>query len=178
MLTKSKVLSNTGVEIGGSKLSSTVNNNINIITEKSNPYDNIETNVDQNTKQIDTRSVEPITVEQVVKYKSHEEVVIDFLKKIIMLYSTNTLKIEGKLVLHNDELIDLISLIIMSNYPEMNEVTVNLKVDYEVNCCGSSKGLNVISKILVNSTHDMKYVYNEEYNSLMQYGISLKYTLD
>ena len=178
MLTKSKVLSNTGVEIGGSKLSSTVNNNINIITEKSNPYDNIETNVDQNAKQIDTRSVEPITVEQVVKYKSHEEVVIDFLKKIIMLYSINALKIEGKLVLHNDELIDLISLIIMSNYPEMNEVTVNLKVDYEVNCCGSSKGLNIISKILVNSTHDMKYVYNEEYNSLMQYGISLKYTLD
>lgn len=185
MLTKSKVLSNTGVEIGGSKLSSIVNNNINIVTEKTNPYENIEkevidkqTNVEQNTKQNDTQSTETTTVDQVVKYKSHEEVVIDFLKKIIMLYSTNTLKIDGKLVLHNDELVDLISLIIMSNYPELNEVVVNIKVDYEVNCCGSSKGLNIISKILVNSTHDMKYVYNEEYNSLMQYGISLKYTLD
>ena len=109
---------------------------------------------------------------------SHEDVIIEFLNKIIQLYSNNQLKIEGKLVLHNDELMNLITLIIKANYPTLSDVVVNIKVDYEVNCCGSSKGLNIISKILVNNTHDMKYVYNEEYNTLMRYGISLKYTLD
>ena len=109
---------------------------------------------------------------------SHEDVIIEFLNKIIQLYSNNQLKIEGKLVLHNDELINLITLIIKANYPTLSDVVVNIKVDYEVNCCGSSKGLNIISKILVNNTHDMKYIYNEEYNTLMRYGISLKYTLD
>ena len=177
MLTKSKVLSNTGVEIGGSKLSSIVNNNINITTAEkndkanSNPYENIAT-------ETTTESTTDVATEVALKYQSHEEAVIAFLKKIIALYGTNTLKIDGKLVLHNDELIDLIKLVIMVNCPELTEVTVNIKVDYEVNCCGASKGLNIISKILVNENHDMKYVYNEEYNSLMQYGISLKYTLD
>ena len=39
MLTKSKVLSNTGVEIGGSKFSNVVNTNINITTDKANTDD-------------------------------------------------------------------------------------------------------------------------------------------
>ena len=178
MLTKSKVLSNTGVEIGGSKLSSVVNTNINITTDKANPYDNISLETDDkqaNDKQASNEAEQEVVE---VKYKSHDEVIIEFLKKVIQLYSTNQLRIDGKLVLHNDELMDLITLIIKANYPTLSDVVVNIKVDYEVNCCGSSKGLNIISKILVNSAHDMKYVYNEEYNTLMQYGISLKYILD
>ena len=180
MLTKSKVLSNTGVEIGGSKFSNVVNTNINITTDKANTDD----------KQATSNTSYDIEKEGEVKYNSatqgnvgsqvasHEDVIIEFLNKIIQLYSNNQLKIEGKLVLHNDELINLITLIIKANYPTLSDVVVNIKVDYEVNCCGSSKGLNIISKILVNNTHDMKYVYNEEYNTLMRYGISLKYTLD
>ena len=175
MLTKSKVLSNTGVEIGGSKFSNVVNTNINITTDKANT----------DNKQATSNTSYDIEQEGEVKYNSascqvasHEDVIIEFLNKIIQLYSNNQLKIEGKLVLHNDELMNLITLIIKANYPTLSDVVVNIKVDYEVNCCGSSKGLNIISKILVNNTHDMKYIYNEEYNTLMRYGISLKYTLD
>ena len=63
------------------------------------------------------------------------------------------------------------------------DITVEIDIDYEVNCCGSSKGLNSINKILIkdsdeSKTVDMKYKYNEEYNTIQQFGISLKFTID
>ena len=173
MLTKSKVLSNTGVEIGGAKLNSVVNNNINITAAKADAKaDVIEVPVEYSVEESD--KVNCSEIEYVNKNKA-----IVFLKKIINLYATsNMLKIDGKFVLRNDDLIDVIKLIIETNYSDIINPSVDIKVDFEVNCCGSSKGLNIVNKILINETHDMKYVYNEEYNTLMQMGISLKYTVD
>ena len=173
MLTKSKVLSNTGVEIGGSKLNSVVNNNINITAAKADAKaDVIEVPVEYSVEESD--KVNCSEIEYVNKNKA-----IVFLKKIINLYATsNMLKIDGKFVLRNDDLIDVIKLIIETNYSDIINPSVDIKVDFEVNCCGTSKGLNIVNKILINETHDMKYVYNEEYNTLMQMGISLKYTVD
>ena len=174
MLTKSKVLSNTGVEIGGSKLSSVVNNNINITTTKADAkVDAIESN----EAPVEYPVVTPVE-EQEIEYANKNKAIV-FLKKIISLYANNNLlKIDGKVVLRNDDLIDIIKLIIRTNYSDMSDINVNIKVDFEVNCCGTSKGLNIVNKILINETHDMKYVYNEEYNTLMQMGVSLKYTVD
>ena len=174
MLTKSKVLSNTGVEIGGSKLNNVVTNNISITTKSDVAEEKVAEKVDEEKVEVDDEQVVDAEKDFVNKKKA-----ITFLKKIISLYAnSNLLKIEGKLVLRNEDLIDIIKLIIETNYSDMHNTSVDIKVDYEINCCGSSKGINFISKILINGTHDMKYVYNEEYNTLMQMGISLKHTLD
>ena len=174
MLTKSKVLSNTGVEIGGSKLNNVVTNNISITTKSDVTEEKVAEKVDEEKVEVDDEQVVDTEKDFVNKKKA-----ITFLKKIISLYAnSNLLKIEGKLVLRNEDLIDIIKLIIETNYSDMHNTSVDIKVDYEINCCGTSKGINFISKILINGTHDMKYVYNEEYNTLMQYGISLKHTLD
>ena len=175
MLTKSKVLSNTGVEIGASKLNNVVTNNISITTKSDVAEEKVAEKVDEEKVEVD----EEEKVVDVEKDFVNKKKAITFLKKIINLYAnSNLLKIEGKLVLRNEDLIDVIKLIIETNYSDMHNTSVDIKVDYEINCCGSSKGINFISKILINGTHDMKYVYNEEYNTLMQYGISLKHTLD
>ena len=174
MLTKSKVLSNTGVEIGGSKLNNVVTNNISITTKSDVAEEKVAEKVDEEKVEVDDEQVVDTEKDFVNKKKA-----ITFLKKIISLYAnSNLLKIEGKLVLRNEDLIDVIKLIIETNYSDMHNTSVDIKVDYEINCCGTSKGINFISKILINGTHDMKYVYNEEYNTLMQMGISLKHTLD
>jgi hypothetical protein len=174
MLTKSKVLSNTGVEIGASKLNNVVTNNISITTKSDVAEEKVAEKVDEEKVEVDDEQVVDTEKDFVNKKKA-----ITFLKKIINLYAnSNLLKIEGKLVLRNEDLIDVIKLIIETNYSDMHNTSVDIKVDYEINCCGTSKGINFISKILINGTHDMKYVYNEEYNTLMQYGISLKHTLD
>lgn len=174
MLTKSKVLSNTGVEIGGSKLNNVVTNNISITTKSDVAEEKVAEKVDEEKVEVDDEQVVDTEKDFVNKKKA-----ITFLKKIISLYAnSNLLKIEGKLVLRNEDLIDIIKLIIETNYSDMHNTSVDIKVDYEINCCGTSKGINFISKILINGTHDMKYVYNEEYNTLMQMGISLKHTLD
>ena len=174
MLTKSKVLSNTGVEIGASKLNNVVTNNISITTKSDVAEEKVAEKVDEEKVEVDDEQVVDTEKDFVNKKKA-----ITFLKKIISLYAnSNLLKIEGKLVLRNEDLIDIIKLIIETNYSDMHNTSVDIKVDYEINCCGSSKGINFISKILINGTHDMKYVYNEEYNTLMQMGISLKHTLD
>ena len=174
MLTKSKVLSNTGVEIGGSKLNNVVTNNISITTKSDVAEEKVAEKVDEEKVEVDDEQVVDTEKDFVNKKKA-----ITFLKKIINLYAnSNLLKIEGKLVLRNEDLIDIIKLIIETNYSDMHNTSVDIKVDYEINCCGTSKGINFISKILINGTHDMKYVYNEEYNTLMQMGISLKHTLD
>jgi hypothetical protein len=174
MLTKSKVLSNTGVEIGASKLNNVVTNNISITTKSDVAEEKVVEKVDEEKVEVDDEQVVDTEKDFVNKKKA-----ITFLKKIINLYAnSNLLKIEGKLVLRNEDLIDVIKLIIETNYSDMHNTSVDIKVDYEINCCGTSKGINFISKILINGTHDMKYVYNEEYNTLMQYGISLKHTLD
>jgi hypothetical protein len=175
MLTKSKVLSNTGVEIGASKLNNVVTNNISITTKSDVAEEKVAEKVDEEKVEIDDEEKVVDTEKDFVNKKK----AITFLKKIINLYAnSNLLKIEGKLVLRNEDLIDVIKLIIETNYSDMHNTSVDIKVDYEINCCGTSKGINFISKILINGTHDMKYVYNEEYNTLMQYGISLKHTLD
>ena len=174
MLTKSKVLSNTGVEIGASKLNNVVTNNISITTKSDVAEEKVAEKVDEEKVEVDDEQVVDTEKDFVNKKKA-----ITFLKKIINLYAnSNLLKIEGKLVLRNEDLIDIIKLIIETNYSDMHNTSVDIKVDYEINCCGTSKGINFISKILINGTHDMKYVYNEEYNTLMQMGISLKHTLD
>ena len=191
MLTKSKVLSNkilsnTGLDISGSKLSNVVNNNITVTSKESktrdinNPYDDV-TIIEPH---VETTEAEPVK-EQLVRYPdqptSSELFDVNILKKIISLYTSNSLKLEGKLVVHSDELIDLIKSImdVKCNV----DVTVEVVIDYEVNCCGASKGLNCIDKILIkdcdeSKTVDMKYKYNEEYNAIQQFGISLKFTID
>ena len=179
MLTKSKVLSNTGVEIGASKLNNVVTNNISITTKSDVAEEKVVEKVDEEKVEVDDEEKETQWSEVQPSDFRNKKKAITFLKKIINLYAnSNLLKIEGKLVLRNEDLIDVIKLIIETNYSDMHNTSVDIKVDYEINCCGSSKGINFISKILINGTHDMKYVYNEEYNTLMQYGISLKHTLD
>ena len=179
MLTKSKVLSNTGVEIGASKLNNVVTNNISITTKSDVAEEKIAEKVDEEEVEVAYEDKETKWSEVQPSDFVNKKKAITFLKKIINLYAnSNLLKIEGKLVLRNEDLIDVIKLIIETNYSDMHNTSVDIKVDYEINCCGSSKGINFISKILINGTHDMKYVYNEEYNTLMQYGISLKHTLD
>ena len=197
MLTKSKVLSNktlsnTGLDISGSKLSNVVNNNITVTSKEScktrsanndNPYDGI-TIVEPTVEKAVDNEASTIAKEEVVSYTEQslsEPFGIDILKKIISLYSANSLKLEGKLVLHSAELIDLIKSIM--DVKCGTDINVEIDIDYEINCCGSSKGLNSINKILIkdsteSKTVDMKYKYNEEYNALQQFGISLKYTVD
>ena len=206
MLTKSKVLSNkilsnTGLDISGSKLSNVVNNNITVTNKESckardinNPYDDV-TIIEPTVEKTES---EPVTFhcegeartspvkEQLVKYPDPSQIQdelfgIDILKKIISLYSSNSLKLEGKLVVHSAELIDLIKSIMDAKCNA--DITVEIDIDYEINCCGTSKGLNCIDKILIkdcdeNKTVDMKYKYNEEYNAIQQFGISLKFTVD
>ena len=191
MLTRSKVLSHTGLDLSGSKV--TVNNHLNISSNSnadasleqtaqvepsssppSNPYD-------ASFDAFPHKSVDAITVSKAssssstVHYDSsnllHEN---ELLKKIVQLYGRNLVKLSGKLVVHNDELIDLIKFITSAD-------DVDISVDYEVNCFGRSKGLNVVSKISIHksgSCVDMKYAYNEAYNQLLNYGISLNYTFD
>ena len=191
MLTKSKVLSNkvlsnTGLDISGSKLSNVVNNNITVTNKPNtrsidNPYDGI-TIIEPNVEKTESEPVK----EQLVKYPDPSQIQdelfgIDILKKIISLYSSNSLKLEGKLVVHSAELIDLIKSIM--DVKCNADITVEIEIDYEINCCGASKGLNRIDKILIkdcddNKTVDMKYKYNEEYNAIQQFGISLKFTVD
>ena len=176
MLTKSKVLSNkvlsnAGLDISGSKLSNVVNNNITVTQRSISTEDNKEDKNEDN----------PYDGITVVKATYGDPFSIDTLKKIINLYSANSMKLEGKLVLHNDELIDLIKYIIDAKCGI--DMTVEIDIDYEINCCGTSKGLNCINKILIKDstdtkTVDMKYKYNEEYNAIQNYGISLKYSLD
>ena len=192
MLTKSKVLSNTGLDVSGSKV--LVNNNINLNTNQTNqPVKSTQTK----TREIEGKAlcaagealaiVEPSTsttsttsttnpyehLDTVSYSEKYSE--LDLLKRIIRLYVSNILRIDGKLVLKNDDLIDLIKFI-------TNAERVEIKVDYEVNCCGSSKGLNSINKILIinssSTATDMKYRFNEEYNTLLSYGISLNFTRD
>ena len=193
MLTKSKVLSNkilsnTGLDISGSKLSNVVNNNITVTNKESckardinNPYDDV-TIIEPTVEKTESEPVK----EQLVKYPDPSQIQdelfgIDILKKIISLYSSNSLKLEGKLVVHSAELIDLIKSIM--DVKCNADITVEIDIDYEINCCGTSKGLNCIDKILIkdcdeNKTVDMKYKYNEEYNAIQQFGISLKFTVD
>ena len=172
MITKSKVLSNkilsnAGLDISGSKLSNVVNNNI-MVTSKENPYDSIQTE-----KQNDEIHEE--------KVKYGDIFGCEVLKKIIYLHTSNSLKFKGKLIVHNDELIDLIKTIMDSKLN--SDTIIEIDVDYEVNCCGANKGLNIINKILVktndeSNTVDMKYKFNEEYNAIQQFGVSLEYTID
>lgn len=197
MLTKSKVLSNTGLDLSGSKV--LVNNNINlnttqtgnssslsngklkpkaatitrevdgitIINPTENPYDKIE--------QLEAQQANEDEAPNSSKVKYEEKVSeLDLLKRILRLYLTNIMRIDGKLVLKSDDIIDLIKFITFAD-------EVNINVDYEINCCGKSKGLNSISKILIiknGATVDMKYKFNEEYNSLLNYGISLDFSFD
>ena len=191
MLTKSKVLSNTGLEVNAGKV--LVNNNISlgvnqtsekqkhmttrevegITVVQENPYDKIETQPSATGESPDSSS---LTVKYEEKALARDEVVseLELLKRILRLHLTNMVKIDGRLVLKSDDLIDLIKYMTSAD-----EVSIN--VDYEINCCGSSKGLNSISKILIMKSEtvvDMKYKYNEQYNSLLTYGISLSYTFD
>ena len=179
MLTKSKVLSNTGLDISGGKV--LVSNNINLNTNQTNlPVKN-----PPKTREVDGITIVPASTDanpydnidtqpqQDVTY-SEKPSELDLLKKILRLYLSNILRIEGKLVLKNDDLIDLVKFI-------TNASDVKIEVDFEVNCCGTSKGLNMIKKILIitpKQVVDMKYCYNEEYNALLTYGISLDFSVD
>ena len=179
MLTKSKVLSNTGLDISGGKV--LVSNNINLNTNQTNlPVKN-----PPKTREVDGITIVPASTDanpyenidtqpqQDVSY-SEKPSELDLLKKILRLYLSNILRIEGKLVLKNDDLIDLVKFI-------TNASDVKIEVDFEVNCCGTSKGLNMIKKILIitpKQVVDMKYCFNEEYNTLLTYGISLDFSID
>lgn len=198
MLTKSKVLSNkvlsnTGLDISGSKLSNVVNNNITVTNKPNeiksrnidNPYEGVTIvdSCERSEPRIEP-TVEKDNKELLVSYpdqSSTDPFGIDILKKIINLYSSNSLKLEGKLVVHSAELIDLIKSIM--DVKCNADITVEIDINYEINCCGASKGLNCINKILIkdcdeSKTVDMKYKYNEEYNAIQQFGISLKFTVD
>ena len=188
MLTKSKVLSNTGLDISGGKV--LVSNNINLNTNQTNLPVKNPPRQSPEIKDFKTREVEGITIvpastdanpyenldtqpQQDVSY-SEKPSELDLLKKILRLYLSNILRIEGKLVLKNDDLIDLVKFI-------TNASDVKIEVDFEVNCCGTSKGLNMIKKILIitpKQVVDMKYCFNEEYNTLLTYGISLDFSID
>ena len=179
MLTKSKVLSNTGLDVSGSKV--LVSNNINLNTNQTNlPVKN-----PPKTREVDGITIVPASTDanpyenldtqpqQDVSY-SEKPSELDLLKKILRLYLSNILRIDGKLILKNDDLVDLVKFI-------TNASDVKIEVDYEVNCCGTSKGLNMIKKIVItnaNQVRDMKYCYNEEYNTLLTYGISLDFSVD
>ena len=107
-----------------------------------------------------------------VKAKTYDEVV--FLKKIIRIYLSNLGRFDGKLILKNEDLIDIIQYLTSAD-------SVVIKVDFDINCCGASKGLNYIDKILITKdgkSVDMKYIYNEEYNTLLGYGINLEFSRD
>ena len=97
-----------------------------------------------------------------------------FLKKIIRIYLSNLGRFDGKLILKNEDLIDIIQYLTSAD-------SVVIKVDFDINCCGASKGLNYIDKILITKdgkSVDMKYIYNEEYNTLLGYGINLEFSRD
>ena len=141
-----KILSNTGLDISGSKLSNVVNNNITVTSKESkardinNPYDDV-TIIKPHVETTEAESVK----EQLVRYPdqstSSELFDVNILKKIISLYTSNSLKLEGKLVVHSDELIDLIKSImdVKCNV----DVTVEVVIDYEV-----QELTNMLSKLL------------------------------
>ena len=185
MLTKSKVLSNTGLDVSGSKV--LVSNNINLNTNQSAVPVTAPPPKPQapaSTREADGITIVPSTTQNPyentdVHPETHATYAekpseLDLLKKILRLYLSNILRIDGKLILKNDDLVDLVKFI-------TNASDVKIEVDYEVNCCGTSKGLNMIKKIIIvnsNQVRDMKYCYNEEYNTLLTYGISLDFSVD
>lgn len=172
MLTKSKVLSNTGVDVSGGKV--LVNNNINLNASQTNlPVKNVKSREVEGITVVPSSADNPYEHLDEVKYTDKVSE-LDLLKRIIRLYLSNILRIDGKLVLKNDDLIDLIKFITMAD-------DIKIDVNFDVNCCCSSKGLNSINKILIiknNVSVDMKYRFNEEYNTLLNYGISLSFSVD
>ena len=220
MLTKSKILSNTGFDVSNSKVLASktcqmpvgniVNTNIHI-----RPIERSDVKMSGTLPQ--TREVKPEDIYNVVGDEAEGITVIypntedqpkeeaiqtpekieavegclksaegrlsaakskydeaTFLKKIIRIYLSNLGRFDGKLILKNEDLIDIIQYLTSAD-------SVVIKVDFDINCCGASKGLNYIDKILITKdgkSVDMKYIYNEEYNTLLGYGINLEFSRD
>ena len=215
MLTKSKILSNTGFDVSNSKVLASktcqmpvgniVNTNIHIRpiersdvkmsgtlpqTREVKPEDIYNVVGSESVRRSLERSendMEGITViypntedqpkEDVIQTPEKIEAKYDeatFLKKIIRIYLSNLGRFDGKLILKNEDLIDIIQYLTSAD-------SVVIKVDFDINCCGASKGLNYIDKILITKdgkSVDMKYIYNEEYNTLLGYGINLEFSRD
>ena len=213
MLTKSKILSNTGFDVSNSKVLASktcqmpvgniVNTNIhirpiersdvkmtgtlpqtrevkpediyNVVGDEAEGITVIYPNTEDQPKEeaIQTPDAEQKkAAEGCLKAKTYDEVV--FLKKIIRIYLSNLGRFDGKLILKNEDLIDIIQYLTSAD-------SVVIKVDFDINCCGASKGLNYIDKILITKdgkSVDMKYIYNEEYNTLLGYGINLEFSRD
>jgi hypothetical protein len=82
--------------------------------------------------------------------------------------------IEGELILKNSDLVELIMKITDAD-------DVEVKLDYEINCCGGGKGLNVIDRINIikdEEVTDFQHFHNIEYNVRRKYKISLSMTHD
>jgi hypothetical protein len=93
----------------------------------------------------------------------------ELLKALLQLYSSNILRINGDLILKNEELISIVKLA-----TDADDVIIEL--DFEVNCCGTDKGLNYLKRI--NCVHgevvtDFRFKYNAQFSILRKYKISL-----
>jgi IS5 family transposase len=96
------------------------------------------------------------------------------LKALLELYSSNVLRLNGDLIVKNVELIEIVKLA-----TDADDVIIEL--DFEVNCCGSDKGLNYLKRINCvhkGATTDFRYNYNIQFNILRKYRVSLDITHD
>jgi hypothetical protein len=106
--------------------------------------------------------------------RSHRIETVELLQSLLDLYTSNIMKIDGELILKNSDLVELITKITDAD-------DVEVKLDYEVNCCGSGKGLNIIDRINIlkdEEVTDFQHFHNVEYNVLRKYKISLSMTHD
>jgi hypothetical protein len=107
--------------------------------------------------------------------RPHRIETVELLQSLLDLYTSNVLKdLEGELILKNSDLVELIMKI-----TEADDVEV--KLDYEINCCGGGKGLNVIDRINIikdEEVTDFQHFHNVAYNILRKYKISLSMTHD
>jgi hypothetical protein len=166
-ISKSKILSHTGVEYNKSVKQNNlqVTNNINVKNSEATIEPPIE-----HLPEVKAEYPKIIKEPHVIQDPESPEL----LKALLELYSSNVLRLNGALIVKNVELIKIVKLA-----TDADDVIIEL--DFEVNCCGSDKGLNYLKRI--NCVHkgvttDFRYNYNIQFNILRKYRICLDITHD
>ena len=104
----------------------------------------------------------------VIESKEH------ILELILQGYIKNPIKINDYVVLSNDLLIEIVKCLTKAD-------DVKLEISYDLDCCGNLPDFNTVDRITIikdGLPKDFKIGFNEQYNYLRSYNISLKFTHD
>jgi hypothetical protein len=181
-MSRFKILSHTGIESNKKVTSQKLDVKNNVIIDN-RPIQSTQVEA-EHTKPPPPPPEEPETEKiEISRFKSstgglqkhvHRIETIELLQSILDLYTSNIMKINGELILKNSDLVELITKITDAD-------DVEVKLDYEINCCGNGKGLSIIDRINIikdDEVTDFQHFHNIEYNILRKYKISLTPTHD